>query len=124
MAFVSGLAVKGFRLLPPSRHLDKRDIGTGAKWKISDVLEARFGVAPLSGTGVELDEQRVLAQGVDSRVHAPAVRDRDLLDDAAVAAQEPHEAGEVRATPRPRERDLGETCDGAACCCARPVIVT
>ncbi len=34
-------------------------------------------------------------------------RDRNLLDAAAVAAQEPHEAGEVRPTPRPRERDLG-----------------
>lgn len=35
MAFVSGLAVKGVRLLPPNRHLGKMDVGTRAKWEIS-----------------------------------------------------------------------------------------
>ncbi len=34
MAFVSGLAVKGVRLLPPNRHLGKTDVGTRAKWGI------------------------------------------------------------------------------------------
>ncbi len=35
MAFVSGLAVKGVRLLPPNRHLGKTDVGKRAKWGIS-----------------------------------------------------------------------------------------
>ena len=35
MAFVSGMAVKGFRLLPSNRHLDKIHIGTRAEWEIS-----------------------------------------------------------------------------------------
>ncbi len=56
----------------------------------------------------ELDERRVLAQGVDPRIHGATARDRDFLDAAAVAAQEPHEAGEVRTNPRLRERDLGD----------------
>ena len=36
MAFVSGLAVKGVRLLPPNRRLGTMDAGTGAKWETSD----------------------------------------------------------------------------------------
>ncbi len=34
MGFVSGLAVKGFRLLPPYRRLGKMDVGKRARWEI------------------------------------------------------------------------------------------
>ncbi len=36
MAFVSGLVVQGYPLLPANRHLGKMDVRTRAIWEMSD----------------------------------------------------------------------------------------